>query len=123
MFTMSNLGGLLLAVGMRKLAGAAQDAGNGARQIVGQTSSGDAGNMIISFLFGKVFPIIEGPVVFTLVLAAMISGCRLGASGIFDNPRGRMMAVIGLISAVVGAVIVFNCQTIISIAAGLTLGG
>lgn len=114
--------GLVALNGFKSAEGAA-DAGQGARNIVGQSNTnGDIGSVIVDFLFNKIFPIIEGPVVFVLVLAVMISGCRLAASGIFDNPRGRMMAVIGLISAAVGAVIVFNAQTIIQLMAGMTLG-
>lgn len=72
-------------------------------------------------LWEYVFPVIMTCATFILVLAFIVSGLRLAGSAIFENPRGRMLAIIGIISGVVGVLIVVNAQALVGALAGITL--
>lgn len=97
------------------------DPGQGGRQLVGSSSSGDLASPIANLLWNNVFPAIMACCIFACVLAMMINGTRLAASGIFQDPRGRMMSVIGLISAAVGTLICVNAQPLVAICCGISI--
>lgn len=100
---------------------AMQDPGQTGRNLVGSAGSGNIAGPIGNVLWGNVFPAIMTCVMFACVLAIMISGARLAASGIFQDPRGRMMSIIGLISGAVGTLICVNAQPICALVAGISL--
>ena len=94
----------------------------GARGLVaGSNANGNLGSAVSNFLWGSAFPPIEAAAVFVLVLGVIICGARLAGSGIFNDPRSRMMSIIGLVSCAVGAVLVFNAQALISLISGINV--
>lgn len=100
---------------------AMQDPGTTGRNLVGSAGAGNIAGPIGNILWGNIFPAIMTCVMFACVLAIMISGARLAASGIFQDPRGRMMSIVGLISGAVGTLVCVNAQPICALVAGISL--
>lgn len=123
------MGTLLISAGITGVAmlgrvhalAAEPDVGQQTKTIVG-TGSGTSVQVLEDFLWQKVLPWIYAPALFVCVVGFVVACARLAGSSIFDNPRGRSMAIIGMIACVIAAVLMINAQPIIAIAANQVLG-
>lgn len=93
----------------------------GTRGLVGSGSGSNAQTALSGLLFGKVMPVVQIIAVFVLILGVLISGCKFAASAILEVPGSRVRAIMGLIAAIVGAIVAFNAQAIIALMTSFVL--
>lgn len=85
----------------------------------GVAVSGSFGAVLHNFLWGQAFPPIQNVAVFICILGMIFGAIHLAISGITNNPRGRNMAIGGLVVGIVASIIIFNAQTIVAALASM----